>query len=93
MCHKQHTFQQKKLGTDTVIYIIKNIYSRQIPFPVLKRKHEWKNLETRNWVKPIPKSLSNKVSIKEKIFWSLKLGKPIQNLDGGKEKKKKPPPK
>lgn len=41
-----------------------------------------------NWVKPIPKSLSNKVSIKEKIFWNLKLGETIHNLSRGRKKTK-----
>ena len=42
---------------------------------------------TGNWVNPFPKSLSNKVLIKEKIFWNLKLGKPVHNLNGGGRKK------
>ena len=35
----------------------------------------------------IPKFLSNKVPIEEKIFWNLKLGKPVHNLNGGGRKK------
>ena len=51
-----------------------------------KKTYDWKH-SVWKLAETIPKSLSNKVLIKEKIFWNLKLGKPVHNLNGGGRKK------
>lgn len=57
-------------------------------FSIIKKKtYDRKHLETGNWIKPIPRSLSKKVPIKENIFWNLELGEPIHNLNGAKQNK------